>query len=488
MLCNLPRPLRLAARLVAFCLLAALLLWYADAVLTEKSSTFWSLYDEPRDTIDGLYVGGSHANAAISPLQIYQQQGFTGYVAYSWSQPIWTSYYYIKEALKTQDPQVVVLDTFGLVYGNTYIEAPLIDATSDQFSPRIKPGLNRLLLTVAMSRCQVPHKPFYQYNSLLQFHTRWKFLTAQDWTWPFVSHENLGKGFGPIYTTEVFQQSQPAAITEQAGYAPAEEYLYKIIELSKKEGFQLVLVDLPYIATETEYGIYARARRICEENGVPYLSYLLDETAAQAGFDYRTDMAEHAHVNYKGAAKLSAHLGAWLAQQYDLPDHRQDAAYARWSELAETERRDLQDGDLAMTHEPLALLQKAMGERYLLVVQTQGDLTGADGAALAAAFDAVGMDGSIFASSTAHALYVFEGGEMRYGPVAEGETLAYTWTNGPHTVEADSRPDGASCRLDGEEIGRDRPGVNIAVVDRQTGERVQSISFSTLHSYAAFTE
>ena len=141
-----------------------------------------------------------------------------------------------------------------------------------------------------------------------------------------------------------------------------------------------------------------------------------------------------------------------------------------------------------MTHEPLALLQKAMDERYLLVVQTQGDLTGADGAALAAAFDAVGMDGSIFASSTAHALYVFEGGEMRYGQVSEGETPAYTWTNGPHTVETDSRPDGASCRLDGEEIGRDRPGVNIAVVDRQTGERVQSISFSTLHSYAAFTE
>ena len=119
MLRNLPRPLRLAARLTAFCLLAALLLWYADAVLTEKTSTFWGLYDEPRDTIDVLYVGGSHANAAISPLQIYQQQGFTGYVAYSWSQPIWTSYHYIKEALKTQSPQVVVLDTFGLVYGNT---------------------------------------------------------------------------------------------------------------------------------------------------------------------------------------------------------------------------------------------------------------------------------------------------------------------------------------------------------------------------------
>ena len=83
--------------------------------------------------------------------------------------------------------------------------------------------------------------------------------------------------------------------------------------------------------------------------------------------------------------------------------------------------------------------------------------------------------------------YKISGGEMLYGQVAEGETLAYTWTDGAHTLEADSRPDSASCRLDGEEIGRNRPGVNIAVVDRETGERVQSISFSTLHDYAAYT-
>ena len=68
MLRNLPRPLRLAARLTVFCLLAALLFWYADAVLTEKSSTFWGLYDEPRDSIDVLYVGGSQPDAVSERL------------------------------------------------------------------------------------------------------------------------------------------------------------------------------------------------------------------------------------------------------------------------------------------------------------------------------------------------------------------------------------------------------------------------------------
>ena len=70
---------------------------------------------------------------------------------------------------------------------------------------------------------------------------------------------------------------------------------------------------------------------------------------------------------------------------------------------------------------------------------------------------------------------------------ADGTFLLNNVTAGTHTVEADSRPDSASCRLDGEEIGRNRPGVNITVVDRETGERVQSISFSTLHDYAAYT-
>lgn len=55
------------------------------------------------------------------------------------------------------------------------------------------------------------------------------------------------------------------------------------------------------------------------------------------GFDYATDLADHAHVNTAGAQKISTDLAAYLAEHYGMPDKRGDAAYAAWDEAARME-------------------------------------------------------------------------------------------------------------------------------------------------------
>ena len=37
-----------------------------------------------------------------------------------------------------------------------------------------------------------------------------------------------------------------------------------------------------------------------------------------------------AHTNALGAEKVTAYFGRWLRENYDLPDRRNDAAYASW--------------------------------------------------------------------------------------------------------------------------------------------------------------
>ena len=196
--------LRRGARLLVFCLLAALLLWYLDGLLWDKGSTILGFYEEPKNTIDVLFVGGSHANAAFAPTRMFEQQGFTGYVLYSWSQPPWASYHYLLEGLKTQSPRVVVFDAFGLVYNHTYMTDIQVNSTSDQYSMLIRPGYNRLRLALAMSASQTNHRPFTDYFSFFQFHNRWKALTKEDWLWFAQHHATTGKGYGPLYTTESY--------------------------------------------------------------------------------------------------------------------------------------------------------------------------------------------------------------------------------------------------------------------------------------------
>lgn len=290
-------------RALAFGCILLVLLLCTQEVLAPKGGCIDGFYAEPEDTIDVIFLGSSHANAAFAPAQMWREQGFTGYVLYSWSQPMWVSYHYAVEAFKRQTPRVVVLEGFGLCYGTTYMTPADVDGTSDDYSLRIPPSLNRAALAVAMSRCQQSSPPFYRYLPMLRYHTRWKSLTAEDFTWFFQDHATTGKGYGPLQTVEEFPvpilEGEPE---ETPIYPQAEEYLYKLIALCRKKDVPLVFVVTPYETSGAEYGVFRRAARICAENGVPVLDYNTPG-GRDIGFDYATDLADHAHVNTAGAQK-----------------------------------------------------------------------------------------------------------------------------------------------------------------------------------------
>lgn len=484
------KALQRAAAFLLFCMLALGMIAYTDRVLWDKNGTIMGFYEEPKNSIDVIYVGGSHTNAAISPTQIYDTYGTTGYVLYSWSQPIWTAYHYTIEALKTQKPKVVVVDVFGMVYGNTYMTDVDMNSVSDDYSLLIPPSLNRVQLAVAMSRCQTEHKPFYRYASLLRYHNRWKALTKEDLLWPLQSYRTTGKGFGPLYTTESYELHQPAQITpnEAATYEWSKVYLQKLVELSKEQGFQLVAVNFPYIAEDLEYDIFAWTRQYCEENGVPFIDYLLEDTAAQAGFDYSTDMAEHAHVNYKGAAKLTAHLGKFLHEHYDLPDHREEAAYAQWQADTAVEKRNLQDMQLCMTSDLESLLTMAENGDYLVLMAACGDLSTADASAVTAALQNHHYSIDAFAKNCP-ALWSFDGQSRNS---TEENKIEISAQNGTLLTAETGQGSCEIWAIDPEterltEVSRNRPGLNIVVADKETGKLVYSVSYSTLHDYTAYT-
>lgn len=508
--------LRRAARLAVFCLLVLLMVALLDQLLCDKGGTIRGFYEEPKNSIDVLFIGGSHANAAFAPTRIFEQEGFTSYVLYSWSQPVWTSYHYLKEGLKTQTPKVVVLDAFGLTYGHTYMTDLQINATSDQYSMLIRPGYNRLRLALAMSACQTNHRPFTDYFSLFQFHNRWKALSEKDWLWFLQNDATTGKGYGPLYTTEAFppQQMPPDTAENELMEEPCERYLRRFFALAEQEGFSLVVTALPYECTAEEYGIYAKAARLCAENGVPFLNYFDPATAAEAGFDWASQMAEHAHVNYKGAEAISAHIAAWLAERYALPDHRADPAYADWQRSAQIENADRARMDLRMTADLAGILQKAEENGCLVALTARGDLaqSGAQTtegfAAVRGAFAAAGLDTTVLDTPGGCGLYL-------YGPgTGWQQQTAPPGAEAPLTAEArladflpaepspvGSGPDEAHALLTasvnsaaaevwfgGEQVALGHDGVSVVVVEPVTGRLVQSICFNASDGYAPYTD
>ncbi|MDL2253843.1 hypothetical protein LJC49_07205 [Ruminococcaceae bacterium OttesenSCG-928-I18] len=457
---------------LAFCLAVFLLACALSAVLNTKSETMMAFYAEPKESIDVLFVGSSHCMAAFSPAAIWQQEGFTSYNLYSLSQPMWTSYHYIKEALKTQSPKVVVLDAFGMSYGNTYITPENLDSVSDDYSLLIKPSLNRLELAMAMSRSQVHARPFYRYLPLLRYHGRWKSLTREDFTWYFEDHYSTNKGYAPLFETEAFAPPVPLADPpESEVYPPAMEYLHKTIELSRQEGFALVVAWAPYIPEDAEWDVFRQVEDLCAAEGVPVLNYITD---VDCGFSYETDLAEHAHVNLFGSEKVSAHIGAWLAENYELEDRRGQEEYAYWEQAAATDQWDLEKMMLRLSPTPAEYFSRLQDDRLVAFVVSRGNLSAGQTEAMEEGFSAVGLDPGVLQPGGGEMLAVLDGGE----PVEmeTGRDLSYTYTE--EGLEAQLQSGGhALLSLNGEEVQLDHEGVLVAVWDRAEGELVQSVAF-----------
>ena len=72
--------------------------------------TYFGFYDLKKNTADILYLGSSHVYTGFSPQVLYDEYGITSYSLAMGNQNLTLSYYWLKEALRTQSPSAVVLE------------------------------------------------------------------------------------------------------------------------------------------------------------------------------------------------------------------------------------------------------------------------------------------------------------------------------------------------------------------------------------------
>lgn len=118
-------------------------------------------------------------------------------------------------------------------------------------------------------------------------------------------------------------RGETAAIGERAG-----KYMDRIVELCQEKGIPLLLVEIP----STDSWNLAKSQTTqayAQEKGLPFidLNYVME------GFDF--DWMLHTsdngdHLNVWGAEAVTAYLGRYISEHYEIPDRRGDDAYAQW--------------------------------------------------------------------------------------------------------------------------------------------------------------
>ena len=83
----------------------------------------------------------------------------------------------------------------------------------------------------------------------------------------------------------------------------AEKLLDRFLELSEKNGFEIVFLNFPVMGLkEGDFARYNTLYQFCDEHGIRYVDYNMTH---YRGFDEKTDFADYGHLNIGGAEKIS---------------------------------------------------------------------------------------------------------------------------------------------------------------------------------------
>ena len=110
--------------------------------------------------------------------------------------------------------------------------------------------------------------------------------------------------------------------------------LDEIVNMCREAGAQLVLVSTPS-ALNWSYPNHNGIQALADEYGLTYVDMNL--LGDELGIDWNTDTKDQGdHMNCFGAEKVSKWLAGWLKNNFDLPDHKGEAAYSRWDDDLKT--------------------------------------------------------------------------------------------------------------------------------------------------------
>ncbi len=426
-----------------------------------------TMYRLEDNSIDVLALGSSHSFVDINPSVLYREYGIAGFDLGGSRQPFWNSYYYLKEALKTQKPEVIILEAYAAVFSQQHgLESEIIKSNY---------GLNFSKDKIESLKVSTPDGKLGYLLEWVYYHNRYEEIRKADFG-KYLGKESKykdWKGHYCLFVNTEFERPVIGEVREDIRMAEKEEEYYrKIIELAKEEGIPIMVIVSPYpVYTEEDAGLLFHAQKIAEEYGVPFINY--NEKYDELALDFSVDFADIGHLSYLGSEKLTMDIGDYLSENYDLDDRREDPAYLSWERNAQYYEQQVKNIEMRKITDLSQYLEQISKERekYIVVASAYGE--GKERKEFAQwlynGYGAAGVteDGTWILGSGEPVFYQGEEGESYYHMELEDSDLAVKGITG-----------GERVIVNHEILYFAQPGVSICVWDTIMGEVVDSVWFN----------
>ena len=302
---------------VAFLVLLGLILYPVQKVMARKSlDRPWDMtnkvggfYNE-EDRFEVMYFGPSHAYAAFSPLAIWEETGVKSYVLATQQQPMWATYTYVKEALKTQSPALVVVE-FRMAFSDQEYFAEK-DTIPVSYAYMDDLALSWDKVKLAGQSAPDWESRFGLLFNFMMYHSRWKEMHRSDFTFRRSQVRDPYKGFVMLAPQETPQPRPP--IETVGGTTPLLEknqyWLEEIITLCQEKGVELWLIKTPCNLELEEKPMLNTVKATAERYNVPFHDFNEDYYSMGLTQDMFSDAH---HLDALGADRFSRYFAGVLA-------------------------------------------------------------------------------------------------------------------------------------------------------------------------------
>ncbi len=291
--------------------------------ISEESITYF--YNEPKDTLDVIYLGSSNAYKHFNTTLAYNLYGFTTGMLSNDSEPFAAIKYLINDAEKYQDAKLYIIDMTMATRSLNTVMPEHIRKTVDnmEFSMNRINAINEILGYKGIDKKQYIN----YYFSFFMYHGMWKNISKRT----FVGRNDLYKGFvlNPYNNTKTEAQEEQTWNGNAYTELPQEhkEILTSLFNTIQDKKINAIFIIPPRYFTDEEQGELNEMTKLIEENGYTIINM---NTVEDYNIDYQNDFYDNKHLNINGATKYTIYISKYLKKHYDLPNHKGQPEYASW--------------------------------------------------------------------------------------------------------------------------------------------------------------
>jgi len=282
-------------------------------------------YKEDDNTHNVITIGSSAIYRYWMPALAYEEQGFTSFTIGSNRQPFGAVPYIIEEVMKSQSPDLIIVETRSLINQRIYEIDDSENGQPDMQSWVL--GIVASGMNYSSTRFNMIHENYvdtegdcelYWHIPILKYHSLEYTLPLPERLKRIIPQKDVYKSTNLVPQVERIDKLHSNKKFYGEYYLTDEQKteLDSVVEKSKEYNVNLLFVATPYLLDTASSSMQKSLQDYIKEKNYPYID--LNDYVNEIGLDNNTDFYNSLHTNIAGAEKVTRYLSKYIAENYEL--------------------------------------------------------------------------------------------------------------------------------------------------------------------------